>query len=201
MTESMSIEDFNANFSVSVLEYKEDALANTVTVYFGVVCNLNSRKSVWTPSVDTTLLPEGYTPQDVLDTAWDEIKNTVNDWAQVNIVEGPYHIFTPQTTNDAISLTTFNNNFTVYFSRFELYPSVQPTSWCIGFRVVMNNNGASMYCDATVPVADHCNNTVCMSIATSVWDILKPQVCNWAAGEVAKSSVLNTTYVPSALVL
>lgn len=65
----------------------------------------------------------------------------------------------------------------------------------------MNSTGVYIYVDGTVPIEDHCNNTVCMSIAAAVWEKVQAQVCNWAATELGKNSVLNTAYIPSTLVI
>jgi hypothetical protein len=193
----MTIEDFNTNFAVSIVEYNVDDIANTVTINFAITCTSNNRKSIWVSVVDTTTLSEGYTSSDVLDAAWNDVKASVNDWAVYNLAETAFTEYTVASVSDAITLSDFNTNFTVYLGRFDLYPSIQPTSWCIGFRAQRNGKDANIYVDATIPIADHCNNTLCASIADTVWDLVKSRVSSWAATELAKDNVINTTFVPA----
>lgn len=197
------LESFNANFTVRVADYKELVdTPNTVKVIYEVLCNSNRRVGVFISDVDTLTLSEGFTPSDVLEAAWDEVKTSVKDWADVNIQHEQYTTYTVPSTTEAITLQDFNDNFNVQLIRYELYPKVSPSSWCIGFYIYSSSRpGVNMFVDGNVPIEDFCNNVLCVSVTGAVWNTIKERVCSWAAAELAKPPVINTNFVPSTLVL
>lgn len=201
--EPTPLEVFNANFTVRVVDYKELVdTPTTIKVIYEVLCNSNRRVGVFISDVDTTTLSVGFTPSDVLDFAWDEVKSDVKDWADVNIQHQQYTVYNVQSTTDAITVQDFNDNFTVQLVRYELYPKVSPSTWCIGFYVYSPTKaGVNMFIDNNVPIADYCNNVPCETVTGAVWNLVKERVCSWAATELAKPSVINTNFVPTSLVL
>ena len=169
---------------------------------YEVLCTSNKRIGVFISDVDTTTLASGFTNADVLEAAWDEVKSDVKDWSDVNIAHTQYILYTVQSTTESITLQDFNDNFTVQLVRYEVYPKVSPSSWCIGFYIYSSTRpGVNMFIDGTVPIADFCNNVLCESVTGAVWNLIKERVCSWAAAELAKPSVVNTTFVPSTLVV
>jgi len=197
----MTLEDFTNNFVVRVVNYT-DLGDDTIKVVFEVKCTVNNRVGVFIAEVDTTTLDEGFTTQDVIDAAWDLQKTNVNDWSIVNLPHEVLSAYTPLSVmdNSPITLTDFNNNFTVNVRRYELYPTVSPVSWCVGFHInKTNNSSVNMYIDGNVPIETQCNNVLCTAVVAAVWDIVKPNVCNWAATELSKASVIDTPYTPTSV--
>jgi hypothetical protein len=199
MSTPMTLEEFTANFIVKVVDYK-DLGENIVKVVFEVKCTVNKRVGVFIADVDTTNLNEGFTYEDVINAAWDLQKTNVNDWSIVNLPHEVLSAYTPLSVvdNSPITLTDFNNNFTVNVCRYELYPQISPSTWCVGLQIHKTDNpNVSMYIDGNVPIESQCNNVFCAAVVAAVWNIVKSNVCTWAAVELAKASVIDTTYTPT----
>lgn len=199
MSTPMTIEDFTTNFVVRIVDYK-DLGNDTIKVVFEVKCTVNNRVGVFIAEVDTTTLDEGFTQQDVVDAAWDLQKENVNDWSVHNLANQTLSAYTPVSVadNSEITLTNFNNNFTVTVRRYELYPETSPTTWCIGFSIHKTNNSAvNMYVDGNIAIELQCNNVLCVEVVGAVWDTIKANVCAWAASQLAKASVIDTTFTPT----
>jgi hypothetical protein len=198
MAQAVTLEDFNNNFTVRIAEFTQDNATSIGTVYYEVKCMLNNRLSIHIANVDLTQMQEGYTANDVIEAGWNNVKSNVNSWATTNIANQPITTYTPTSTNADITLTDFNNAFTVYLQRWELFPSVEPNSWCVGFVVVSKTRAnVSFYRDCNLNLHDFCNNTHCMDIMNAAWDIVKDPMCSLAATEIVKSTVLNNLYTPS----
>jgi hypothetical protein len=196
---SITIEDFNANFVVRIVNYSPVSNTSTVDVEFEVKCTVNNRVIIHKTNVDTSLLVEPFTTSDVTDVAWDNVQSNVNAWATTNVASEIISTYEPSTSTDDISLTDFNNNFTVKVTRFELYPPINPTHWCIGFFTSSDSHPEqNIYRDCSLSTVDYCNNTLCMDIVDGGWALLKQGICAWAATEFAKSSIIDTIYTPSA---
>lgn len=194
----ITLQEFNENFQVRVVEYRVEQNTTDITVYYEVKCITNSRVSVHITTVDTTELAEGFTLADVIEVGWDAVKNAVNSWATTNAPKSPFTTFTPDVTSNDISVTDFNNNFTVTLQRFELFPVTQPSSWCIGLNAYSQTHpNVSIYRDCTLTINDFCNDTECLDIVTAAWLKMKSSICSWAAIEFAKSNVINTLYTPT----
>lgn len=201
MSTPMSLDDFKTNFVVRVVDYK-DLGDNTTKVVFEVKCIVNNRVGVFIADVDTTTFTEGFTTQDVVAEAWNLQKTNINDWSLVNLPHEVLAAYTPESVaeNSTITLVDFNSNFSVVVRRYELYPSVSPATWCVGFYIYKTNDSSvNMYVDNNVPIESHCNNVLCASVVAAVWDIVKANVCTWAAKQVATASVVNTTYTPTSV--
>lgn len=198
MSTPMSLEDFNRDFVVRIASFTASPDTTTVHVVFEVKCTANHRVGAFMTDVDTATLNAGHSTDDVVNAAWDAVKATVNPWVVINVQHEILTAFTPQTTTDDISISDFNTYFTVHVGRYELYPTVSPTSWCVAFTVFITDKpDVKMYLDSNVPVNDWCNNVFCVDVVTAVWEKLKAPICTWAASELVKSHVLNTTYVPT----
>lgn len=194
----ITLQEFNDNFQVRVVEYRAEPNTTDITVYYDVKCKTNFRVSVYIATVDTTELDEGYTSEDVIEAGWVTIKDAVNSWATTNAPKPQFTTFTPDVTTDDISVTDFNNNFTVYLHRFELFPAIQPSSWCIGLTAFSQTQpNVSIYRDCNLNINDFCNDTECLDIVTAAWLQLKSSICSWAATEFAKSNIINTLYTPT----
>jgi hypothetical protein len=201
MSTPLTLTEFNNDFAVRIVDFV-DMGNNTNKVVFEVKCTVNNRVGVFISEIDTTTLDEGFTNDDVVDAAWNEVKTDANDWAVVNLPKVVYTAYTVESVSDnsPITLQNFNNNFTVELRRYALYPEVSPKSWCLGFYVYKTNNTSiNMYVDNNVPIGDFCNNVLCASVGASVWNLVKSNVCVWAASQLEMASVIDTTYVPTAV--
>lgn len=197
---TIALQDFLTNFTVRILDYTAEPANSNVHIKYEVRCLLNARLSVHVTDVDVTTLPAEYTSQDVLDAAWENVKVDVTAWATTNIENPPLVSFVPTSTTNDISLTDFNNNFTVSVNRWELYPRIQSSSWVVGFNV-QNNIGylENRSVDCTIPIAEICGNTLCLDIITSAWEQVKSNLCAWAAQKLSTETVINTNYVPTSV--
>ena len=59
----------------------------------------------------------------------------------------------------------------VYVARYEVYPNVDPTGVCVGFRTVCSPNGLSGYWDTVVPNADIKEGDDPNAIAGYAWNV------------------------------
>ncbi len=191
----MNIADFNTDFTVTIVQF-DDATSN-VGVNFRVVCLPNGRKSIHTAVVDTTLLSEGYTDNDVVLAAWNSVKSTVNTWASFNITEDPLTTLTITSVSSAISLSAFNTNFTVRVAQFNLISTVNPTHWAIQLLVTRNGTNIGNVFEGLVPLTeDYCNNTLCSDVADAAWELVKDAACYWAFNNLPTDSLVDTVYTP-----
>jgi hypothetical protein len=195
---NMQIEDFVTNFAVTVVDY--DDTNYNIAVKFMVLCIPNERVSVHTTTVDARSMSEGYTQDNILDTAWLNVKETVNTWAMNNILNDKLTTIIAPSGNWRISTQLLNDNFTIKVIRFEIVPKEKPTNWCIGFNITMKGNTSmEFYIEGSVPISGYCNNIVCMDIVNAVWETVKDKICTWAGERIQHSEVLNTPYVPTTL--
>lgn len=95
-----------------------------------------------------------------------------------------------------ISIEHFHENYTVKIVRYELYPVNEPTSWCVGYSIVNNNNSYTMYVDTTVPLDKMKTNE---DVLNDAWENVKSQVTAWVKTVQCKSSLLNCEYKPQCL--
>lgn len=196
---SITLEDFLNNFTVRVANYTHEQ-ETTIVVHFEVRCNINGRLSIHIASVDVSGM-QGYTTNDVIEQAWGMVKSNVSDWATTNIINPPLSVFTPTTCTNDISLTDFNNNFTVRVRRWELYPMERPVAWVVGFEVTNTEGSRSKIIDCTIPIVELCNNTQCLDIMTAAWNVMKSAFCAWAGQVLADANVINTIYVATSLTI
>lgn len=199
MSSLLTLEEFSTNFVVKVVDY-DDKGNSIVKVVFEVRCLVNNRIGVFIAEIDTTNLSINFTQQDVIERAWMEVKDSVNEWGAVMLSKPVYVQYTVETVseNSQVNLEDFNSNFIVSIRRFELYPSSIPYCWCVGFYIYqLNQPSTNMYIDESVPIEDHCNNVLCKTIAGAVWDKVKEKVCCWASSQLNKQSLIDATFYPT----
>ena len=191
----MNLQQFNDNFSVTVVQF--DNTTSNALVNFKVQCLVNSRVSIHTATVDTTLLSEGFNDLDVVAAGWENIKTTVNTWATFNLSENSLSVISIASTSNLIDVSTFNSNFTVKVIRFELIPNINPTDWCIQLSVGRNDKNLSANFEGLIPLDQaYCNNTLCSDIALTGWELVKEKACEWAFNNMPTVGVVDKTYVP-----
>jgi hypothetical protein len=193
---SLTLQEFNDNFKVTVVHFNNST--SDAIVHFKLQCILNGRVSIHTTTVDTTQLTPGYTNDDIISSAWDSIKTVANTWAGVNLLQDRLTELTVTSTSNVIDASTFNAHFLVKIIRFELVPSVNPSNWCIGFRVCGRGNESTCNnYEGLIPLTqNYCNNTLCSNIVDAGWEIVKDIVCEWVAGKLPTQDVLDTIFVP-----
>lgn len=192
-----TIEQFNENAVVRIVKF--DIVPETTPqqhhVEFEVRITNNARVGIFMADVDSSTTS---TDQEIVDLAWVSVKTHVNDWFTFNITHAPFTTFTVADTTDAITVEDFNANFTVFMSRFELYPAVNPNAWCIAFVIQQNSQPTmSIYLEGQTSTTTWCNNVRCVAVASAVWEQVKDRACTWAANHMSKPIVLNTTYTPT----
>ncbi len=95
-----------------------------------------------------------------------------------------------------ISVETFNGNFVVVVSRYELYPVESPTSYCVGFTVSASAAPSNTtYQDTRVTLAE-AEGKNSSQITALAWDAAKNSIYTWATGVYNRPAVLGTVYVP-----
>lgn len=89
----------------------------------------------------------------------------------------------------------------VYVARYEVYPNVDPTGVCVGFRTVCTPNGISGYWDTVVPNADIPSGALPNAVATLAWNGvtdsipgLSGTIVPWAETEMHKSSIIGDEF-------
>ncbi len=96
-----------------------------------------------------------------------------------------------------IDVETFNSNFTVVVSRYEVYPVESPTSYCVGFTVSANSAPSNTtYQDTRVSLADAEGKTS-GQITALAWDSVKNSLYAWATSVYNRPAVLGSVYVPN----
>ena len=195
----MNLTDFNNDFTVTVVHF--DDTTSNATVNFKVKCIPNNRVSIHTTVVDTTQLSNGFTDNDVLSAAWENVKTVVNTWASYNIIEEPLSVLSVTSTTNVIDLTSFNTHFSVKLVRFELIPNINPTYWCLQYCIArINNQSITTVFESIVPLTqEFCNNTLCADIVDAGWENIKEYICNWALANMPTDSVVDTIFVPSSM--
>ena len=82
----------------------------------------------------------------------------------------------------------------VYVARYEVYPNVDPTGVCVGFRTVCSPNGLSGYWDTVVPNADIPSGSTPTEVATLGWTALSGTIVPWAETEMHKSTIIGEEF-------
>ena len=89
----------------------------------------------------------------------------------------------------------------VYVARYEVYPNVDPTGVCVGFRAVCSPNNLSGYWDTVVPNADISAGDTPNEIATYAWNGVTDSIVGlsgtivpWAETEMVKASIIGDEF-------
>tara|TARA_R100000988_G_C3940100_1_gene135790 strand:+ start:162 stop:488 length:327 start_codon:yes stop_codon:yes gene_type:complete len=82
----------------------------------------------------------------------------------------------------------------VFVARYEVYPNVDPTGVCVGFRTVCTPNGLSGYWDTVVPNADIPSGSTPTEVAALGWTSLSGTIVPWAETEMNKSTIIGDEF-------
>ena len=82
----------------------------------------------------------------------------------------------------------------VYVARYEVYPNVDPTGYCVGFRLQCTPNNLSGYWDTVVLNADIPAGATTDDIVTLGYNALSGTIVPWAESNAEKSSIIGDKY-------
>ena len=88
----------------------------------------------------------------------------------------------------------------VYVARYEVYPNVDPTGVCVGFRTVCSPNKISGYWDTVVPNTDIPEGKTPTEVAALAWSgttnttALSGTIVPWAETEMVKASIIGDEF-------
>jgi hypothetical protein len=209
MASNMTYQEFADNFITHVRAIENEHTDNGEyyehCVGFNVVCRNNNRVIYFERHLGSNDVPPNPTVQQVVDASWSNLLPTIKEWAETAITESNLlgSIYVPSsnlpfTTQSNINLPTFTSNFTTKIARMEVYPPVDPKSWCVGFSV--NKNAASneyMYIDTNVVVDSFSISVTEGELLDMGWSNTKETIGVWAAKKQAEPEILNTVYLNS----
>lgn len=217
MASNLSFDDFQTNFLVQVRgverSHHDETGVYSYAAAFNVVCTTNNRVMYFEKHIspdDLTALqnPGQPTEQELIDFAWDALKADVKTWATTvvsssNLVGAS---FAPSplpalgfSSTSNFTLDTFTSNFDLSLARFEVYPPLQPSSWCVGFNAQRKGDASvSMYIDTNVMVQTFANLRAEQEIMDDAWSNVKETIGTWAQQKYTTSQLLNTAFTPSA---
>lgn len=171
-------------------------------VGFNVVCNLNNRVMYFENHLNSNVLPQNYTQQNIVDAAWSNLKPTIKTWASgaLNMPSLIGAQWTPSSNVAFIPINTFtqdvyNSNFVTKVARFEVYPPTDPSSWCVGFNTYrVDHPTDNKYFDTNVTVNTFAIYRAEDEILNIGWSNLRNTIGTWAASKFQEPSLVNTTY-------
>lgn len=206
---NLTLQDFNDKFVTEICSIEEGHTDETGTYDYGVgfhvVCKTNQRVMYFENHLSSNVLPPSFTETDVVHAAWSNLLPNVKSWADVTIGSDSLigSTFVPSSNLGFTNVTefdfaAFNSNYTLQVSRFNTYPKIEPTSWCVGFNVVKNaNTNESMYIDTNVFVTTFALNKTEEELLNMAWSNTKEVIGEWAKSKYSKPSLINTVYTSS----
>ena len=102
------------------------------------------------------------------------------------------------TTIEDLTVENFNALFNVNIVRYEQYPADEPNCYVVGYNIKHKLNGKIMYVDTQVSFTD-ASGLDEDQIVNIAWNKVLAGVKTWAFSVVNKSSLINSSYVPSTL--
>jgi hypothetical protein len=202
MSNQLSYTTFQDNFLTQIRAVETGHTDETGTydygVGFNVICKLNNRVMYFEDHLSSTILPQSYTDQDIVNSAWSNIVPVVKTWASSALVL-PNLIGTSWTpSNVSFDIGVYNSNFDTYVSRFEVYPPTDPKSWAIGFKINQKNRqNIEAFFDTQVTVNTFAIFRAEEEILTLAFDNLYSRISTWTSQQLIHSSLVNSEYVGS----
>ena len=200
MAEFGSYQDFVDKFITHVRAIEHNHIDNgehyAHCVGFNVMCRKNNRVMYFEKHLGSNDVPPNPTVQEVVDASWSNLLPTIKEWAaiacsQSNLLGSVYVPSSnlPFTTQSNIDLPTFTSNFTTKIARMEVYPPVNPKSWCVGFSVNKNTTiNDYMYIDTNVVIDSFSNSVTEGELLDMGWSNTKESIGVWAANRQNQSS-------------
>jgi len=87
---------------------------------------------------------------------------------------------------------------TVTVTRYEMYPSEEPTCYCVGFSITCPSGRKTMYRDTQVALTDAQGKTE-QEIADMAYTSLKESIDQWVCTEMTKPRILGSQFTPSSV--
>lgn len=204
---SISIENFNTNFLIHVRSIAKPHIDETgiipADVGINIICVPNNRVQFFEYHIMDQNIVDTSTDQQLVDIAWAALKSDIQIWASSAINQSNLigYIYTPTSefnnTYGNLNLTSYNTNFTTQIERFEVFPPLEPNSWCVAFQITNNNINESIYVNTIVPIETFAVTSAEQDIMDSAWDNVKDSIGTWASSNIDTSSLINTVYTPS----
>lgn len=102
------------------------------------------------------------------------------------------------TTIEDLTVENFNALFNVNIVRYEQYPAEEPNCYVVGYIIKHKYNGKNMYVDTQVSFTDASGQDE-DGIVHLAWNKVLPGIKTWAFSVVNKSSLINSSFVPTTL--
>jgi len=93
-------------------------------------------------------------------------------------------------------MPSIKDECTITIARFEHYPNDTPTGYCVGFSVVCNRNGKTVYRDTIVPYTAT-ENKEDADIVNMAWEALRDNIESWLSSVINSQTVLGSTFIPT----
>jgi len=87
---------------------------------------------------------------------------------------------------------------TITITRYEMYPSEEPTCYCVGFSITCPSGRKTMYRDTQVALTDAQGKTE-QEIADMAYTSLKESIDQWVCTEMTKPRILGSQFTPSSV--
>ena len=200
---SISIEDFNANFSIIIGELEKPHIDETGTipaaVAFNCRCINNNRFQIFEYHFSDQGVVDGLTDQQLIDSAWTFLKSDVQSWATTALTAGSLinsnYVPTSEFSNtySNLNLTSYNSSFTTRVNRFE--GNLHDCCWTVVFDIIKNSNNEKFTVTTSIPVSTFAIIRSDSDILNDAWNLTKNSIGNLVSEKL--SSLINTSYTPS----
>jgi hypothetical protein len=177
----LTLEDFNANFSTTIIKFtKEDQVC---CIGFKIKCLQNNRLFYMQTCVDNL-----ESESDIVNVGWSNLLPSIKTWA-TQVMNATAEPFVPAGFD--------TEKFDIYTSRFDTYPENTPYCWCVGFTCIQKANpSVKKYADTQVNV-DMEQYTSEQTIMESAWNNVKGQFESWITEVNNTPQLLNTSFSSS----
>lgn len=206
---SLTYQEFQDNFVVSIKNYEspheDEEGVFDFAVGFNIVCNNNRRNNYFGIHLSSNdVLVPNPNESDVINEAWRIMTPEIQTWAGAvvnssNLLGANYVPNSNLGFDNAsnLSLATFDSNFNTVLVRFDVYPSIKPTCWCVGFHASLKTNDSiHRYVDSQVKVDMFHNDHTENEFIDKGWSNVKENLGTWAEGVLNMSPQINTEFTP-----
>lgn len=205
----MLLQDFNDNFKIDIrniaVPHIDESGTYPACVGFNIVCLSNNRVNYFEDHITDSNFVASATDSNLISYSWSNLKQSVLDWADIAITQSNLigFVYTPSNlqfhNSNELDLDVYNSNYTTTIGRFEVYPRLDPNSWCVGFNINHNSNSKNMYIDTRVEIETFAVTSAENEILEYAWSNTNTVIGTWALQNLNKSSLLNTQYVPETI--
>lgn len=203
----ISLESFNENYQVIVMGIEEAHIDESEfegpAVGFSVMNKTNRRTLYFEKHIPAERIPNpGYTHMDLVNVAWELIKERVFEWA-TSVLNLPSIIgseYIPNNIPGNVNILLVNEAYTVTVDRLEPYPPVNSKGYYIGFKITNKDTGKNNFVYATKIYTTLDFTVTEAQILDDAWEYVKDAAAAWIAEDYALSNVIGLVYVPTSAV-